>query len=56
MKNYQEMTDMEKRQADRSAARNSANETAGSESAMRARNMRPVDPKKTSRDRKKINR
>ena len=37
MKNYQEMSPSEKREADRSAARNSANETTGSEDAMRER-------------------
>lgn len=56
MKNYQEMTDMEKRQADRSAARNSANETTGSEDAMRARNLKPLDAKKTARSRRKTER
>ena len=55
-KNYQEMSDMEKRQADRSAARNSANETTGSEDAMRARGLRPVDAKKTARSRRKMDR
>lgn len=55
-KNYQEMTDMEKREADRSAARNSANETTGSEDAMRARGIRPVDAKKTARSRRKMDR
>ena len=55
-KNYQEMTNMEKRQADRSAARNSANETTGSESAMRARGLKPLDAKKTARSRRKMDR
>ena len=55
-KNYQEMTNMEKRQADRSAARNSANETTGSEDAMRARNIKPLDAKKTTRSLRKISR
>ena len=56
MKNYQEMTDMEKRQADRSAARNSANETTGSEDAMRSRGLKPLDAKKTARSRRKMDR
>ena len=56
MKNYQEMNEMQKREADRSAARNSANETAGSESAMRARGLKPVDAKKTARSRRKLDR
>ena len=55
-KNYQEMNQMEKREADRSAARNSANETTGSEDAMRARGMRPMDAKKTTRARRKMDR
>jgi hypothetical protein len=55
-KNYQEMNPMEKREADRSAARNSANETTGSEDAMRARGMRPMDVKKTARSRRKMDR
>jgi hypothetical protein len=55
-KNYQEMNPMEKREADRSAARNSANETTGSEDAMRARGMRPMDAKKTTRARRKMDR
>jgi len=55
-KNYQEMTQMEKREADRSAARNSANETTGSEDAMRARNLKPLDAKKTTRSLRKISR
>jgi hypothetical protein len=55
-KNYQEMTQMEKRQADRSAARNSANETTGSEDAMRARGMRPMEPKKMNRSKRKMDR
>lgn len=55
-KNYQEMTDMEKRQADRSAARNSANETTGSEDAMRSRGLKPLDAKKTARFRRKMDR
>jgi hypothetical protein len=55
-KNYQEMNQMEKREADRSAARNSANETTGSEDAMRARGMRPMDVKKTARSRRKMDR
>jgi hypothetical protein len=55
-KNYQEMTPNQKREADRSAARNSANETTGSEDAMRARNMRPLEPKKMNRSKRKIDR
>ena len=55
-KNYQEMTQMEKREADRSAARNSANETTGSEDAMRARGMRPLEPKKMNRAKRKTDR
>jgi hypothetical protein len=55
-KNYQEMTPNQKREADRSAARNSANETAGSEDAMRARGMRPMEPKKMNRAKRKTDR
>jgi len=55
-KNYQEMTPNEKREADRSAARNSANETIGSEDAMRARGFRPMETKKTPRARRKMER
>jgi len=55
-KNYQEMTQMEKREADRSAARNSANETTVSEDAMRARGIRPMEPKKMNRSKRKIDR
>ena len=55
-KNYQEMNQMEKREADRSAARNSANETTGSEDAMRARGLKPLDAKKTARSRRKMDR
>jgi len=56
MKNYQEMSPSEKREADRSAARNSANETTGSEDAMRARGLRPMETKKTPRARRKMER
>jgi hypothetical protein len=55
-KNYQEMSPNEKREADRSAARNSANETAGSEDAMRARGIRPMEPKKMNRAKRKTDR
>jgi|688.fasta_scaffold1300188_2 hypothetical protein len=56
MKNYQEMTDMEKRQADRSAARNSANETAGSRDAMRNRGLKPIMPKREQRGKGRVER
>ena len=55
-KNYQEMSPNEKREADRSAARNSANETTGSEDAMRARGMRPIETKKMNRAKRKTDR
>lgn len=56
MKNYQEMTPSEKRAADRSAARNSANETTGSEDAMRSRGLKPIAPKRDRRDNRKMER
>lgn len=56
MKNYQEMTPAEKRAADRSAARNSANETTGSEDAMRSRGLKPIMPKRDRRDNRKMER
>jgi hypothetical protein len=55
-KAYQDMTPAEKREADRMTRMGGENEARGSEDAMKARNMRPMDSKKMPRARRKMER
>lgn len=55
-KSYDDMTPAEKRQADRATQRGGENEARGSEDAMKARNMRPMETKKIPRARRKMER
>ena len=55
-KAYQDMTPAEKRAADRATARGGANEARGSEDAMKARGLKPMDSKKIPRNRRKMER
>jgi hypothetical protein len=55
-KAYQDMTPAEKREADRRTRMGGENEARGSEDAMKARNMRPMDAKKIPRARRKMDR
>lgn len=55
-KGYEDYSPEERAKMDREAARNSANEARGSEDAMKARGLRPMDMKKTPRSRRKMER
>lgn len=56
MKSYDMMTPDEKKAADRATQRGGENEARGSEDAMKARGLRPLDTKKTARSRRKMDR
>lgn len=55
-KAYQDMTPAERKAADRATMRGGANEARGSEDAMKARGLKPMDAKKTPRARRKMER
>ena len=56
VKGYEDMTPAEKRAADRATQRGGENEARGSENAMRARGLKPMDAKKIPRARRKMDR
>ena len=56
MKGYQDMTEQEKRAADRAAREGGENEARGSEDAMKARGLRPMMPKRERRNQRKMER
>ena len=55
-KDYKDLTPAERKAADRATERGGANEARGSEDAYKARNMKPMDAKKTPRARRKMER
>lgn len=55
-KAYQDMSPAEKRDADRRTRMGGENEARGSEDAMKARGLKPMDAKKTPRSRRKMER
>lgn len=55
-KGYEEYSPEERAKMDREAARNSANETRGSEDAMRSKGLRPMETKKMNRAKRKMDR
>lgn len=55
-KSYQDMTPAEKREADRATRMGGENEARGSEDAMKARGLKPMDSKKIPRNRRKMER
>ena len=55
-KAYQDMTPAEKREADRMTRQGGENETRGSEDAMKARGLRPMQKKMDKRGARKMER
>ena len=55
-KDYKDMTPAEKQAVDRATQRGGANEARGSEDAMKARGLKPMDSKKIPRARRKMDR
>lgn len=55
-KGYEDYSPEERAKMDREAARGGANEARGSEDAQRARGLRPAEPKKMTRAKRKMDR